>query len=259
MKNREPSFINQIFNYEVVLITAQDLRDLKSAASPKKGFDDAKIGFNEGLLIYTANSELCSTVGLALCLDEHDVNLHSDQERFNSAYLQFRDTIAALHNPVLRSSVALPSEYVQSIEDNFLLSYARPREGGRPVDWRKDEFYLRLLTLYRMISGQNPAVTPGGPTIRFMRVIVNLLRERLEGEAEKLSNEFVLVDALWRIPRNETFLKEWFRSKKDIFDVQGRIEQSVGQHVAAYERRLSLPSAADNIVYGNFGSEKDRR
>lgn len=246
--------LDRMNRHEAVAATMDDVRALRTAVLPKKGAERGP-GFSDGLLFHATNSELCSTVSLAWCIDQYDPELYAEQERFKSAYTDFRKVISEISNVKLRCSVELPEDYVRSLEDNFFLSYAQPREGGRPIDWRKDEFYIRLLTLYKLFSGQRPAGTEGGPCVRFMRAVVEILRRQLDMVADHSTKEFAQVDALWRLPRNDTFLKEWFRTKGGTADIQRQVDDYVGLCVGAYKKGIASRPGRDNVVYASFGGE----
>ncbi len=247
--------LHRMHRHDAAPVTIEDVRALRASVVRKNG-THPQPGFSDALLFYAANSEACSTVGLAWCLDEYDPKLYAEQEAFKAAYDRLCKIIRSISSDSLRLSVELPNDYVQSIETNFFLDYAKRRsDDGSPVKWRVDEFYLRMLTLYMMFSGQKPAGTEGGPSVRFMRAMVAILRRRLEAVEDKTTNDYTLVDALWRLPRNDLFLKEWFRRKGGTTDIQSIVENYALMNVAAYERSIVKVPDRSNIIYGAFGGE----
>jgi hypothetical protein len=253
--NRPACPLDRAHGHDTVIVTREDVKSLRTAAQRKKGAQQVP-GFSDGLLFYAANSELCSTVSLAWCHDPQDQDLYAQQERFKRSYANFRKTIAGLSSSNLRYSVELPDNYVRSIEDNWLLNYAQPREGGRPVEWRRDEFFVRVLTLYKLFSGEHPAGTEDGPAVRFMREVINILRRFLATTPDTTTERYRLVDALWRLPRNGTFLKEWFRTKGGTIDIQRQVDCYADACVAAYERQIAAGPDRGQVIYGAFGGEK---
>jgi hypothetical protein len=249
--------LHRMHRHDAAPVSMEDVTTLRASVRRKNGTRAPQPGFSDALLFYAANSEACLTVGLAWCLDEYDPKQFDEQETFKAAYENLRNVIRGISNNALRMSVELPGEYVASIEDNFFLDYAKRRtKGGAPEKWRLDEFYLRLFTLYRMFSGKNPAMSDDGPTMRFMRTMVAILRRRLETVEDKTTDDYVLVDELWRLPRNDVFLGEWIKRKGELADIQATVEQYAAMNITAYERSIGkINPDGSNIIYGVFGGE----
>lgn len=247
--------LERVRAFNIVIVTRDDVRSLKETARRKKGAVNLP-GFSDGLLFHAANFELCYTVRVALNQDPQDQDLYAQQERFKKAYTEFQETIAGLTNIHLRRVAELPDSYVTSVESNWYLSLFHTRKGGRPVEWRRDEFFVRLLTIYKLFSGEEPAGTEGGPTVRFMHDVVNILHRFLAAVPDKTTERYRIVDALWRLPRNGTFLKEWFRTKGGKIDIQRQVDSYADGCVAAYERQIAARPDRGQVIYGAFGGEK---
>lgn len=253
--NRPACPLDRAHGRDTIIVSREDVKSLRAAAQRKKGSQQVP-GFSDGLLFHAANSELCSTVSLAWCHDPQDQNLYAQQERFKRAYANFQETIAGLTSVNLRYSVELPDSYVKSIEDNWLLDYAQPRDSGSPIKWRKDEFFVRLLTLYKLFSGEQPAGTEDGPSVRFMREVVKILSRFLATVPDTATERYRLVKELWTLPRNGTFLKEWFKTKGGMIDIQHQVDSYADGCVAAYERLVAARLDRGQVIYGAFGGEK---
>jgi hypothetical protein len=259
--NRPACPLVRAHGHDAVLITWEDIAALKAAAVPKIG-PSKFAGSRDGLLFNALNNELCSSVSLAWCNDPQDQDLYNQQERFKRAYEHLHDTIDGLTSPNLRYSVMLPESYILAIQDNWLLDYAQPRSktGGRPPEWRKDEFYFNLLVLYRLFSGKSPAGSIGGPTVRFMWAVQAIMRRVLSEVPDKSTDIYASVDALWRLPKQDTFLKDWFKPDNNTVNADGHLEEirrRVDVHadmiVSAYEKRFANLPDPGNLIRGGFG------
>lgn len=221
--------------HEAVVLTEYDVRRLKSSGSQ----------FSDGLLFHAANSELCSTVSLAWCVDEHDPDLAADKKRFDAALARFRKSIGEIENADFRSSVDLPPEYLDSIDGNFFRKYVEPRpRGGHPGNWRQHEFHIRLFTLYQMFTGQRPAESKDGPTLRFMREIVDILRTQLQGAAPHSLREGFYKEEL---DGQRELARSGAINRDELDRVEQRLRGEAAAAKAAYDKvdRLWRLSSSD--------------
>jgi hypothetical protein len=231
--------------YNAAIATAEDIPRLRTASFRKKGVRAAS-GHSDGLLLYGLNAELCSIVGLAWTQDDQNKSLLEQQNAFKEAYQSFQGAIAGLSNNNLRLSVQLPSEYVKAIEENWLLDYAHKHEANRSEDWRKDEFFIRLLALFTLFTGEPPKATDDGPCERFMKEIVAICRNFLTTEPDSSTNDYRLVnDLLGRIPSHRPFLKGWYKDKIKINpDAVAKIERQAAFYAADIVRRYQRLTAS---------------
>jgi len=222
--------LNDALSEGVDLVGLADLERFRAAASGKK---IVEAGYSDTIVLHIFNSEISMSIAVATCVDEYDPTHLADQERFKAAYAKFTAEIASLTDSI-RQSVELPANYIQQIDESILLNYAKPRPGGRPQEWRRDEFFLSLLLLYQVTTGKRPAGTVDGPTVRFMREVVAHLCACLPGAIDRRDLLPDVVD-LWKLPVNETFLKDWFQNKGGAAKIHARIDTNIGR------RRLVTP------------------
>lgn len=199
--------------YRTEIVNLDDVAKLRTIAAGLKGESSPMV--NDADLYRATNIKLCESVILATTIDNFDRIYLDEQNEFKDAYDNLIRTIDNITNDDLRNSVKLPEEYSYSIENNQLLQFANKSEPGRPADWRRAEFWVTLLHLYRLYSGNPPGKTEDGPTTRFMRQIGKILNSRLKDVTDKKTADFVSVRNLWIIPSSPSFLKDWLRAKEE--------------------------------------------
>jgi hypothetical protein len=200
---------------------------------PRTDSRSDSIVYDEAFLLRVADGELYLTGATALLLDETDKNFYREQVKFKLAFSRFQEALEILSEP-LKTHLQLPADYVRRIEESPLLSYAVEKSPGRPPDWKRDELYLRLLCLYKMLSGKFPAVSDNGPTVRFMRAAICILRQRLSTVKDKESKGYAQIKALWHLPTHNSFLKGWFDKMGGRLEIQRQIIAMIDQHQTTY-------------------------
>jgi hypothetical protein len=214
------------------LVTQQDLDELREKTAAKKG---SEIGFSDTLLLTIINREIVSSIGTATYVDEYDDDHLEMQDRFKRAYDELLSVINSLSEP-LKSSVSLPADYKIKIDNNRLLNYAIKRPVGHPSEDRKYEFFINLMALYQMITGQKPGGGETGPTVRFFKAIVDHLQRCLESATDRHGKFYAQVADLWWLPASRTFLKDWARNNGGIKALSSRIDDIVRLHLEACAR-----------------------
>ncbi|MBW6523269.1 hypothetical protein KZ810_07125 [Sphingomonas sp. RHCKR47] len=220
-----PWSLNNSLGSGVRLVETDDLARFRAAA---KGRKVGTVSYSDATLLDLINFEISMTIGLASCVDHYDKKILDQQEAFKAAYADFVATIENLSEP-LRSSVALPSVYVDQINDSILLHYARERPSGRPKEWKRDDFHMTLLLIYQLVTGLRPAGGVNGPTVKFMRSFVSHLQQCLNYAADADNELKSSVSELWSLRPSETFLKDWFQNNGGAGQVYATIDKRVSR------------------------------
>ena len=216
--------LNRLYNEEIDFLAMDQVTSFKRKAS----------NYDNDLLFHCINSELVTSIDVANTYDRRDKLLLKDRSEFIAAYDNFTRVLNSISDVGFRSSVALPTNYRQSIKENWFLNYQISNKPGRTRDDRKARFYLGLLALYQMFSGKKPASSVGGPTWKFICEIVQVLQGYLV-EADRSSETFRNVNVLWRAPGDQAF-SSWFGEMGGKDAIQPKVDHYVASFIADFEQ-----------------------
>lgn len=226
----KPWSLSGALSQQISLVQLKDLASFKEAVSSKT---PQTATCPDQILIDVINYDIETLFILAGSVDPDDPVRYADQERFKLAYRTFQSVIDSLAEP-LRTSVQLPVEYRELVVGSNYLNFATKKAGGRPVEWRRDEFYQSMLFVYQLMTGKRGAGTIDGPAVRFMRAFTDHLQGCLAYVEDKDHPLFAILQGLWKLPPNETFLKDWFSNKGGAATIHEKVEMRI-----ATERRFN--------------------
>lgn len=221
--NRSPWSLRQAYIEGGGLVAIEDIASFRAAATIR---GDAPDGCPDEILVEIINHELDTMLILVSSPDRDDPVRFSDQQRFKAAFATLVDTIDSLSEP-LRTLVALPEEYVRAIAGNMYLDSAIPRAPGRPVEWRKDDFYCSLLFIYEIMTGRKGAGSPNGPTVRFIRAFTDHLGKRISEVEDADEGALRRLREVCSVSVSDTFLKDWFGNKGRVAKVHEKVARRI--------------------------------
>jgi hypothetical protein len=111
---------------------------------------------------------------------------HAEVKECGDAFLHFI-TVSSAQMGRQHSAPPPPVEWMQAMRNWMLSASPPPTKRGAPAKDFDLFAYPLLLSLYRLISGAEPAATTGGPTERFLSAYLAEMRANLSGAT--FSNE----------------------------------------------------------------------